>query len=597
MEADSSPATAARRSRRHLRVGFWLTAIVVGCLQAWLYRNVVENDTISHLDMADAFLRGDWSAAVSGYWNPLYAWLLALALWIARPSPYWEYPTVHFVLFAAFLFALVCFEFFLRELIRFHARTRKTDSSGEDDAAAPSILWMALGYALFLWSSLSLIGLGSSNPDMLVAAFVYVAAGLLLRIRSGNARWTDFAWLGLALGLGYLTKQIMFPLAFVFIAVGTFSAGHLRRAIPVGLVALATFLLVSAPLVIALYGVKGRVTFGESGKFAYAVLVNEVAYRHWQGEEAGSGTPLHPTRKIFSDPATFEFDRPIQVTYPLWYDITYWYDGLKIHFDFARQAKVVWNNLSEIKRDLLGLNGGLITGFLVLLFASSARRSILKDFSAYWFLIVPALAGLGLYSLTLVLDRYVAPFLVLLISSAFWAAGARALPEKKGVLAGVTAALWFMLALELVPDVYAAAGDLAGRRGADPHPYWQVAEELKKMGLRPGDKVASISYANVNNVKWARLARAKIVAEVYHSIYEPEKNDFWKARPTAQQEIIRALAKTGARVIVSDEEPRGPGAAGWRRIGDTNYFAHFPSGSFLLRGNHASPRADKSKIT
>src|SRR2546427_6675694 len=94
---------------------FWGAAIVAGLLQAWLYRNVIENDTISHLDMADAYLRRDWSAAVSGYWNPLYAWLLALALWIARPSAYWEYPTVHFVLFLAFPFAFGCFDFFLRQ--------------------------------------------------------------------------------------------------------------------------------------------------------------------------------------------------------------------------------------------------------------------------------------------------------------------------------------------------------------------------------------------------------------------------------------------------------------------------------------------------
>jgi hypothetical protein len=105
---------------RRLRGVVWCAAVVIGALLAWEHRDWVDNDTISHLDMADAYFRGDWRMAVSGYWNPLYAWLLGFAIHTINPSPYWEYPTVHLVVFVIFLFALGCFEFLLRELIRFH---------------------------------------------------------------------------------------------------------------------------------------------------------------------------------------------------------------------------------------------------------------------------------------------------------------------------------------------------------------------------------------------------------------------------------------------------------------------------------------------
>ena len=46
---------------------------------------------------------------------------------------------------------------------------------------------------------------------MLVAAFVYLATGLLLRIHRRPGSWWSFVLLGLTLGLAYLTKVFMFP--------------------------------------------------------------------------------------------------------------------------------------------------------------------------------------------------------------------------------------------------------------------------------------------------------------------------------------------------------------------------------------------------
>jgi len=131
-----------------------------------------------------------------------------------------------------------------------------------------------------------------------------------------------------------------------------------------------------------------------------------------------------------------------------------------------------------------------------------------------------------------------------------------------------------MFAIHMVPLLYSSVADLLHHRNANV--YWQVANGLNKMGLRPGDEVASVSYANLNNVKWARLARVRIIAEVYHTpYYNADKNDFWEADPSAQQQILQAFATVRARVVVSDEEPRGSSISGWQRIGTTSYYAYF----------------------
>src|SRR5260370_41425874 len=142
------------------------------------------------------------------------------------------------------------------------------------------------------------------------------------------------------------------------------------------------------------------------------------------------------------------------------------------------------------------------------------------------------------------------------------------------LIRAVAIVILVILVIRTVPLVYSAVADQLDHRNTNV--YWEVADGLNKMGLRPGDNVASVSYANLTNVKWARLARVHIIAEVYHTPYEnADKNDFWGADPSSQRAILEAFENLRACVVVSDEEPRGPSISGWRRIGKTNYFAYF----------------------
>jgi len=81
---------------------------------------------------------------------------------------------------------------------------------------------------------------------------------------------------------------------------------------------------------------------------------------------------------------------------------------------------------------------------------------------------------------------------------------------------------------------------------------------------------------------WACLGQFRLVAEAFFASEplnpdlmpfrrEIRDNNFWDADMERQEKVIDALAKTGARAVVSLQEPRGPGAASWSKIGNTNY--------------------------
>jgi len=219
------------------RIGQWTAvlfcsvAILLGAYQAWDTRHAMNADGISYLDMGDAYLRGDWDMAVNAYWSPLYSWLLGSAMLVFRPSAYWEFPLVHLVNFFIYLCTLACFHFFMMQLIHYQ-KYRLTIPSESGYEGYPEWVLMAFGYSLFIWSSLSLITVSIVTPDMCVAAFVFLASGILLRIRTGSTRWLTFIILGVVLGFSYLAKAIMFPMSFIFLLISLFLVGDFRKALP-----------------------------------------------------------------------------------------------------------------------------------------------------------------------------------------------------------------------------------------------------------------------------------------------------------------------------------------------------------------------------
>jgi hypothetical protein len=563
-----SAETQTPRIQSRLEIAFWLLAIVLGFFHAWADHHYLTNDdAMSYLDIAAAYLRRDWATAVNSYWSPLYSWLIALAVWIARPSPYWKFAVVHLVNFAMYLFALICFGFLMRETIR-------SERSEQGLSLLPNWALLAIGYSLFIWSSLFLITIQLESPDMLVAAFVYLATGILQRMRRRPGNWSLFVLLGIVLGVGYLAKSVMFLLAPVFIIASVFSAGSLRRALPRIAVTIAFFILVAGPFVFAMSRAKGGLTTGRSGRLNYLWTINRVTNPHWQGEEPGTGTPAHPTRKIFADPPAFEFDGPIGGTYPVWYDPTYWYEGSVSHFDFRGQLGVLAGAIKSYYQLFYesGVQYGLLVALVALYLVGRRGRLLVADLIQQWSLLIPGLAGLGLYALVNVQGRYVASFVVLLWLGLFAAVRLPRTDEAerfiKALSVVLAAAIVFTTAASSSGEAISSVRQLVAGEDPSAHEQWQVAEGLREKGVTAGDGVAFIG--NSFRAFWAHLAGLQIIAEVRRD----KVGSFWEADANRKRQVIDAFARTGAKAVVAETPPAGIDLNGWQRIRQTNYYVY-----------------------
>jgi 4-amino-4-deoxy-L-arabinose transferase-like glycosyltransferase len=420
-----------------------------------------------------------------------------------------------------------------------------------------------------------LITVSFVTPDMGVAAFVYLAAALILRARRVGPAWWASALLGATLGAAYLAKAVMFPLSFVFLGVSAPAGRTWRRAAGHLALASACFLLVAGSFVAVLSVTRGRLTFGDAGRLNYAWFVGGVPRLHWLG--GLGGMPAHPPRKVFPSPEVYEFAQPNAGTYPLWYDPPYWYEGVETRVAVRDQFVASLHTAGDYLR-LLFEELGLFTVpvlllyFLALIGGGGSWRErfhwCIAGLARQYPLLVPALAAAGLYLLVgHVEGRLIGPFLVLLLASALVSVGARGGAVRvAGWSIGVSG---LALAACLLYDAHNAFRALATGEGVTAHPAWRVANFLRRRGIGAGAGVGYIGYTF--DAYWARLGGYRVVTE----IPEKEAAKFWGADRVVRERVIRALQRAGAQAIVA--EGVAPAAEGWISIPGTSYLVYNPA--------------------
>ena len=205
MHSGESHAATTRDAILTSRVRFYscILLTVVGLIEAIFGRRNRWADGISYVDMGDAQLRGDWAMGINPYWSPLYPLLQGAALRLTKPSTYNQLFVIAIADFLIYLFALACFDFLLRTVT---GDLRAAHKIGQNDNGLPDCAIFAIGFAVFFWSSISLITMQSPTPDILMAGFLYLATGLLLQLWARPERFLYFVILGIVLGLGYLAK-------------------------------------------------------------------------------------------------------------------------------------------------------------------------------------------------------------------------------------------------------------------------------------------------------------------------------------------------------------------------------------------------------
>jgi hypothetical protein len=566
-----------------LRWAFRLLALGIGALHTVvaIRSQSMNEDGIGYLDLGQAWWLGDWDSVMNLTWSPLYAWIIGGVVELTQPSGWWEFPVVQICNFVIYVLALVAFEYFWRQLgRRYYA---PAEGQGAESRFPPAV-WMAIGYSLFIWVSLNLIAVWAVTPDMCVAALLYLAAGLLLKTSTTDARASTAVLFGFTLGLAYLAKSAMFPLGIVGLVLAAWIPGSAGLRLARFGRAFAGFLIVAGPVVALTSMSAGHPSFGEVGRFTYMKHVNGLDWPQWQLATGVQGTPVHPPRRIHDDPAAWEFGTPIGGTYPLAFDPAWWTQGLEPTIALRPQLQAIVDN-KVYYFDLFVRQQGGFLAVLALLGVLAWHRWLRQPrLDAPLALTAWSLAALGLYVLVYAESRYVAPFVLLL-----WA-GLLAqirLPagewQQRTVAAGgvlLALSVWVNIAALNLEGLGGMLGYASQRHGpvatstvtrdlsdgGDKLQHPAIAEALRAdFGLARGTRVAFVGYSY--SAYWARLARLRIIAEV-----RPEEiGQFWSASVAIRDEVLAAFAAAGAEAVVSEPVGADVATEGWETIAGTGY--------------------------
>jgi hypothetical protein len=567
--------TEVRADVRRLHIGCWVALIAVAIVRAWFTRyELYCGDSLAYLDIARKVAEGNPGAAIHAYWSPGYPVLVSLCLSVIRPDIYWEFPFVHFVNVFIFIGTLASFFFFWDEVILWHERIVRT----REARMPPGAFW-AIGYATFCVATLNVIRVGLIGPDLLVAAFACLAGWGTLRFRRAPGIWHALL-LGVILALGYYAKTPFFPMGFVFVLCACFRLPVTRRAVLLGGLALAMFLLICAPFVIAISLSKGRLTFGDSARISQAFFINGVQhYQHWQGGPSGSGTPVHPTRKLSEYPESYGFAEKNMGTYPAWFDPTYWYEGITPHFDPRPQAMVLIRNLAVEYQTILEAGAEIVCVMITLLMVCHVRGRWTENLRRTWFIWIPGVSALVMFALVHVEQRFLGGWLVLLVAGIVCACK---LPPEPGM----RKAVWYICVAALITagmsvllQTSREAVGIDHAEGRSSHDA-AIAEFLLSNGLHPGDSVALIGDGSF--AYWAHLARLHVVAEMpTRVVLSYPALDFWESDAEEQQRALAIFERTGATAVIAGWQDSLAGSVPsivpppWKRIGRTGAYVYF----------------------
>jgi ABC-type molybdate transport system permease subunit len=472
-------------------------------------------------------------------------------------SPERELLLAHLQGILVLLLAFFAFRFFLHSVLKTIGEPKdKEPSEGIESRSLPEWSLCVLGYSLFLWSSLIIVGVSMIGPDLLVTAFVYLAAALLLRLHREHSLLTSVAF-GLTLGAGYWAKAIMFPISLVFLAVSIFKVPRWKQ----NLSSVLAFALVAAPLVLTLSLQRGRFTFGDSGLLNYSAMVSPGGrVINWQGNPVASGVPKHPTRQIAVNPPTYEFNGPIQGTYPPSYDPSYWNEGRRATFNLRSQLSVFLHHVPHVAELFLVTQPSVTAGFLFLLLWSS--NGFLARLSRRWDLLTMSLSIVALYMMVHFEQRFAGAFVVLIWMSIFLSLRLPASPDSPRIAGFSIVALSAVMLLSFASDT---AKKLVNGCPESAQAQLEVAHQLL---IPPDTPVAVVGPGNFSY--WAHFARLRIIAE----IMSPDDQNFWRLSSDQRQQLYDIFRKTGAQWIIGQPPLPNPLDAGWERIGTTTYYRY-----------------------
>ncbi len=540
---------------RGIRIAFWILGPLAAAILAYTTRYFINGDAMAYIEMAEGLKDGRFSALANLTYSPGYPVLLCLAKSIMKTDPSNEIQLLKSVNFVCFLLAMAACEFLMTFLRKVLAESKTTDIG-----LVPIWIFNALCYSMFLVASLALVRLQLINPDMLIFALVLFIAAIILQIRESPDAYSNYAVLGLASGIGYLSKSFLFVFSPVFFLLAAACSRSVKRALPRVLVAILLMLIIGSPLIAALSNRLGRFTYGELGRHAYAFLVS------------GEGDPIYP-KVINEQPKTVLYRYDIQCTRPAGFDICYWHEGFRPVFNLGVHARIVVDNVASVFLQMPWL---LLIGIWYLFQWRLGKVSIgsFRPPSIFILLFTLSVAGILMYCLLNVEPRYIASFLFLGFVALVMSVRYPDDKPRSRVLMSLSAVAltFFFMGLSAYSLVDQSCRSL--RSQGDKLSYKEAFAEqiavkdfLQKQGLHQGDEIAVIGSPPVN---WARMAGLKIVAEV------PNIDQMLSASAEQRSASLQALRNEGIKsIVVKDPRVRRLSQADWAQIpGTRDYFAY-----------------------
>lgn len=574
-------SAGAHNSKRHIArryiPGCWIAALCVALImlaaivQTWATRYEMNEDGISYLELASAYVHHSWTSAINVYWSPLYPALLAPALVLKHSTGAEDFVVAHLVNFGCFCISLLSFRFFFLELLRTQRHLFPVSSFSD----VPVWVWHLLGYALFISCSLDLITITLVSPDLLLSATVFAVLGLLLRIqRPSKVKWHAgySAVIGVLLGLGYLGKPVMF--IFCLAVVATILVSNVRKKLALGGLVLAflVFASIAGPYIAIISGKLHRFTIGENGRLTYLFVVTRLPYGYPHGVALPAGTSLkHPPRLVLNKPAVYEFATPVAGSCPIWYDASYWYEGVKVRFSPIGQVRQLLKSTKTLLLILFVRQSPLCVALIALFLISGDTRNVLSRIFAQWPLMLPATMMILLNLLFNLEARHIAPYLTVL-----WACFLGSLRPRisqqgsrflQSLLISGASLLIFGVAVQIGTDAANAIRGISTESRHSTSEDRAIATGLHHVGVQSGANVAYVG--NSISAYWAHIAGLRIVAEIPIE----DKTTFLNAKEGTMKTVLAALANTGATALIA---PRQPTVAdsGWQQVPGTEYYMH-----------------------
>jgi hypothetical protein len=279
--------------------------------------HLLNTDGVAYMRLAQYWATGETSLMISGYWGPLFSWIMVPWLWLGmEPLPA-----------ARWAMGVSGVWFWL-------GAVRLAGAAGLEAPWVRAVAWVSIP-VIVGWSVEAIV------PDLLLGGCVVMASAEWLAKDWGSSRRRQIAC-GLAWALAYTAKAIALPLGMLVLGLGwllLWRRGEGASGARAWGISSAVLLLAAAPWIVTLSINYGRPTFSTSAKIAHAVVGPQDRERS------------HPYGRLFQTPEAGRvtvWEDPSRMEYATW-------SPFASRAYFEHQCRLVLRNAVTV--------GGMIWGF------------------------------------------------------------------------------------------------------------------------------------------------------------------------------------------------------------------------------------------